>query len=96
MFPAHGCFGALESRLGRAGRNAENNHPDTWADCQSIKRVEPARIRGELGLNRGELEVLVGGPPCQGSSIDAPDRFFFDPRNKLFRDYVRFAAAEGL
>jgi DNA (cytosine-5)-methyltransferase 1 len=32
----------------------------------------------------------VGGPPCQGFSINAPERFLSDTRNKLFKDYVRF------
>ncbi len=36
------------------------------------------------------MDVLVGGPPCQGFSINAPERFLADPRNKLFKDYVRF------
>lgn len=66
------------------------NHPGTWADCQSIENVDPAKIRKELGLEKGELDVLVGGPPCQGFSINAPDRFLSDPRNKLFQHYARF------
>lgn len=44
----------------------------------------------ELCLARGELDVLVGGPPCQGFSINAPERFLDDPRNKLFRYYEGF------
>jgi DNA (cytosine-5)-methyltransferase 1 len=66
------------------------NHPETWADCQNIEHVRPAEIRSELKIRKGELDVLVGGPPCQGFSINAPDRFLTDPRNKLFKDYVRF------
>jgi len=52
--------------------------------------VKPEEIRRQLRLEKGELDVLVGGPPCQGFSINAPDRFLSDPRNKLFKDYVRF------
>jgi DNA (cytosine-5)-methyltransferase 1 len=43
-----------------------------------------------LALKKGVLDVLVGGPPCQGFSINAPERFLTDKRNKLFKDYVRF------
>jgi DNA (cytosine-5)-methyltransferase 1 len=32
----------------------------------------------------------VGGPPCHGFSINAPERFLEDPRNSLFKHYVRF------
>jgi DNA (cytosine-5)-methyltransferase 1 len=66
------------------------NHPETWADCRSIEKVKPAEIRSKLKINKGDLDVLVGGPPCQGFSINAPERFLTDPRNKLFKDYVRF------
>ncbi|MFP3648629.1 DNA cytosine methyltransferase, partial [Paraburkholderia sp. SIMBA_054] len=55
-----------------------------------MEEVDPAEIRTRLGLAKGELDVLVGGPPCQGFSINAPERFMSDPRNKLFRHYERF------
>lgn len=66
------------------------NHPEAIADCRSVELVDPAQIRAQLGLKRGELDVLVGGPPCQGFSINAPERFISDPRNKLFQHYERF------
>lgn len=66
------------------------NHPEAMADCRSIDEVDAAEIRNALGLKQGELDVLVGGPPCQGFSINAPERFLSDPRNKLFRHYERF------
>jgi DNA (cytosine-5)-methyltransferase 1 len=66
------------------------NHPDAWGDPRDIEDVDPAQVRKRLGLKKGALDVLVGGPPCQGFSINAPDRFLKDPRNKLFKDYLRF------
>ncbi len=66
------------------------NHPEALADCRSIEEVDPAEIRLRLALAPGELDVLVGGPPCQGFSINAPGRFLSDPRNALFRHYERF------
>ena len=71
-------------------RTFQQNHPGTWADCENVERVKPADIRAKLKIRKGELDVLVGGPPCQGFSINAPERFLTDPRNKLFKDYVRF------
>jgi DNA (cytosine-5)-methyltransferase 1 len=68
----------------------QENHPGTWAECEIVERVKPTEIRAKLKLRKGELDVLVGGPPCQGFSINAPERFLTDPRNKLFKDYVRF------
>ena len=66
------------------------NHPDTWSEARDVEEVDPAQIRKRLGLRKGSLDVLVGGPPCQGFSINAPERFLADPRNKLFTDYIRF------
>src|ERR1017187_6906112 len=66
------------------------NHSEAWAEAEDIEEVDPAQVRKQLGLKKGALDALVGGPPCQGFSINAPERFLTDPRNKLFKDYVRF------
>ena len=66
------------------------NHPSAFADGRSIEDTDPHEIRMRLGLKPGELDVVVGGPPCQGFSINAPDRFLNDPRNKLFKQFERF------
>lgn len=41
------------------------------------------------------MDVLIGGPPCQGFSINAPTRNRADDRNQLFRHYGRLVL-EGL
>lgn len=46
-------------------------------DCLSMAGIVP-----------GELDVLDGSPPCQGFST-AGKRQIDDPRNQLFREYVR-------
>jgi DNA (cytosine-5)-methyltransferase 1 len=66
------------------------NHSEAIADHRSIEKVDAADIRRQLKLRKGELDALVGGPPCQGFSINAPGRFLEDPRNALFRHYIRF------
>ena len=66
------------------------NHPEVLAECSPVEEIDAASVRRHLGLDRGELTVLVGGPPCQGFSINAPARFLSDPRNRLFRDFIRF------
>lgn len=44
--------------------------------------------RKQLAALNGEVDVLVGGPPCQGFSM-AGRRKHDDPRNQLFRHYLR-------
>jgi DNA (cytosine-5)-methyltransferase 1 len=51
----------------------------------------PALLRA-LGLRRGELDLLIGGPPCQGFSI-LGRRETDDPRNSLFSDFIGVAAS---
>lgn len=40
------------------------------------------------GIQKGELDILDGSPPCQGFST-AGKRKFTDPRNSLFKEYAR-------
>lgn len=41
---------------------------------------------------RGSIDVVAGGPPCQGFSF-AGRRRQSDPRNRLFEQYVQFVSA---
>ena len=66
------------------------NHPDTLVDQRDIRTVDAAKIRTQLGLRKGELDLLAGGPPCQGFSINAPIRSKEDERNHLFKEFLRF------
>ncbi len=66
------------------------NHPHTIAENRPIEQVDASALRKAVKLRPGQLDVLVGGPPCQGFSINAPGRFLEDPRNSLFKHYVRF------
>jgi DNA-cytosine methyltransferase len=83
------CLYANDS-MPEAIETFKHNHSEAWADCRNIEDVKPSEIRGKLKIRKGDLDVLAGGPPCQGFSINAPERFLKDPRNKLFKDYVRF------
>lgn len=39
----------------------------------------------------GDVDIIVGGPPCQGfSSANRWQKEMDDPRNKLFFEYIRF------
>jgi DNA (cytosine-5)-methyltransferase 1 len=45
----------------------------------------------ELAALRGKVDLLAGGPPCQGFS-HAGRRRVGDPRNRLFEDYLELIA----
>ena len=38
----------------------------------------------------GKIDVIIGGPPCQGFSTANRNRIEDDPRNKLFFQFVKF------
>ena len=73
-----------------AAKTFSLNHPNALTDSRAIESIKPMDIRRQLKLRAGDLDVLVGGPPCQGFSINAPERFLDDPRNKLFKNYLAF------
>jgi DNA (cytosine-5)-methyltransferase 1 len=56
--------------------------------CADIRDLDFGQLLRKLGLKPGELDVLIGGPPCQGFSTAGP-RFWDDPRNHLLKQYVR-------
>lgn len=46
-------------------------------------------ILDTLGIEKGELDLIVGGPPCQGFSF-AGKRQVADPRSNLVFEFARF------
>ncbi len=78
-----------------ACRTFAENFPYAVVYDRPIQDLAASEILGDINLREGELDVLVGGPPCQGFSVNAPVRSADDGRNHLFRDYVRLVL-EGL
>jgi DNA (cytosine-5)-methyltransferase 1 len=72
------------------GETLIKNHPEVFVDTGDIREVSESNIRRALQIETGDLDVLVGGPPCQGFSVNAPLRSTLDERNHLFRDFLRF------
>jgi DNA (cytosine-5)-methyltransferase 1 len=67
-----------------------NSHKETEVCVDDIRSLSPAQIRKSLSLKVGELDLVAGGPPCQGFSINAPVRSNDDHRNHLFLNYLAF------
>jgi DNA (cytosine-5)-methyltransferase 1 len=66
----------------------KKNFPETKAECRDINDIDFHQLLGKLDLAEGDLDMLIGGPPCQGFST-AGTRFWDDPRNHLLKQYVR-------
>ena len=64
------------------------NFPDVEVYHGDVTKLEGEEALYLTGLVPGQLDVLDGSPPCQGFST-AGRRQTDDPRNGLFREYVR-------
>ncbi len=57
---------------------------------QDIAELPTAQIMEELRLEPGELDLLVGGPPCQTFSTTGKRATVQDPRGTLLWQFLRF------
>ncbi len=55
-----------------------------------ISDIDPAAVMSAVGLRPGELDVLVGGPPCQSFSTAGRRGTTQDPRGTLLWQFLRF------
>lgn len=55
-----------------------------------ITNVDPYEVMAAAGLKPGELDVLVGGPPCQSFSTAGKRGTTQDPRGTLLWQFLRF------
>ncbi|MCF6275758.1 MAG: DNA cytosine methyltransferase [Robiginitomaculum sp.] len=74
-----------------AAKTFAHNFPNTAIYDEDIRKIDPKKLLSRSGLKVGELDLLAGGPPCQGFSVNAPNRSLDDPRNHLFMEFFRFA-----
>jgi DNA-cytosine methyltransferase len=75
-----------------------HNHPGVPFYLESIENLDPHLVMKELSIRKGDLDVLVGGVPCQafsmaGIRIRKESQGQLDQRVYLFRHYLRFAQA---
>ncbi|MEF1216318.1 DNA cytosine methyltransferase (plasmid) [Photobacterium damselae subsp. damselae] len=64
------------------------NHDDSKVICGDIEKVSIDEI--DRAIDGKKVDVVIGGPPCQGLSLSGPRRYD-DPRNRLFLSFVRIA-----
>lgn len=67
------------------------NFPSTKAICADISKISGSEIRRFCGLGDEQIDVVFGGPPCQGfSTIGKRDHS--DPRNALITEFYRLVS----
>lgn len=69
------------------------NHPGVKLYAEDIRKLDVSTVLADSGLQRGELDLLAGCPPCQGFSrlrTKNKGASVYDPRNDLVSDFLRF------
>ena len=66
----------------------EYNFPMWTAICASVTEISGDDIRQRSKIGDREVDVVFGGPPCQGFSMMGK-RAFDDPRNQLVSHFMR-------
>lgn len=78
----------------RVNRDADRfANRDTHIIEADLSSYDPFELMSLLGVKPGELDVLVGGPPCQAFSTAGRRGTMSDPRGMLIFDYLRFVEA---
>jgi len=61
--------------------------------CKDITNYSPKELTKDLNINKNDIDLIVGGPPCQGFSIaNMWDKVKNDPRNALFYNFVDYVS----
>ncbi len=63
------------------------NRQNAKTYCGDLSLIQPSDIKKEFNIN--DVDVIIGGPPCQGFSI-AGKRIIEDKRNELYKSFVNF------
>jgi DNA (cytosine-5)-methyltransferase 1 len=67
------------------------NFPHCAVICRDIRTLSGRDIRSSAGIGKRTVDVLFGGPPCQGFSLIG-QRVLDDPRNSLVFHFLRLVA----
>lgn len=67
------------------------NHPGVEVIVDDIRNIDTTEV-----FRKGDAEIIIGGPPCQGFSMAGArirQGFIDDPRNYLFKHYYNVVKA---
>ncbi|WP_281336728.1 DNA cytosine methyltransferase [Flavobacterium eburneipallidum] len=72
------------------GKTINKNFKETTFILGNISEVDKKNF--DAIIKNKEVDIITGGPPCQGFSLANKNRnkVDIDPRNKLFYEYVKF------
>ena len=69
----------------------KENFPNAATIVGDISGLTGEDLLSAAGITADEVDVIIGGPPCQGFSLSGK-RMLDDPRNALYKSFVRMVA----
>jgi len=93
LFDGMSCGQIALSRLGIKYDNYFASEIDKHAikvtQTNYPKTIQLGDVKNVFGKDLPEIDLLIGGSPCQGFSSSGKQLNFEDPRSKLFFEFVR-------
>lgn len=80
------AFDFDETAIKTYKHNSKHHHGPAYV--RDIYNVSKKSMEEDLGRKLGEIDVIIGGPPCQGFSVQRRGSDS-DPRNNLVLEYIR-------
>ncbi len=74
----------------RSNHNAGRLSTELKVYETDISELDPQDVLDDIGLKPGEVDLVVGGPPCQSFSTAGRRRTTQDPRGTLLWQFLRF------
>lgn len=69
----------------------KKNFPNAVVLNEDIQKITGKQILDMCGMSADEVDVIIGGPPCQGFSVSGK-RMIDDERNKLYKSFVELVS----
>lgn len=74
-----------------AASTLQQNNPNKKVIVEDIQKLSPLTVLKKNGLNPSEIDLIAGGPPCQGfSKSNMRSRTIENPLNALYLEYFKF------
>ena len=70
------------------------NHKNAASICADLIKTSPRHFSRLTNVAPNDVDVIIGGPPCQGFSSIRPFRSleFGDPRNNLYEQFALYVS----
>jgi DNA (cytosine-5)-methyltransferase 1 len=89
------CLSGIDYNEHAVNTFRDNHSNDTVSLFKDMTEFQPLELEGLIG--RDQVDVIVGGPPCQGFSVarqfsgsNSGQRLVDDPRRDLYKYFLKF------